>query len=380
MVTGEYHRRTVAASGVTFSPMRPDVALADKAQHRRLMDPKRGLERVLREVMLPALRHTFDDLCAAVDGADLLVSQLAIFAAPLVAEATGVPWVSTELQPGAFISAHDPPVFAALPGLARLRPLGPRFHRALFGLASGQARAWAEPIRALRRELGLRPCADPIFRERHSPRLVVAMFSECLARPQPDWPPNTVVTGFPFFDVDAALPPELERFLDAGPPPIVFTLGSSVVWDAGRFYVESAAAARRLGRRAVLLVGDDVANQVPASDDVAVVSYSPYGPLLPRAAAVVHHGGVGTTGQTLRAGLPALVMPYGGDQFDNGARAERLGVGRVLRRHRYGERRVAAELQALFESDAPARAAALGRRISAEDGVGAACDVLERAL
>jgi UDP:flavonoid glycosyltransferase YjiC (YdhE family) len=385
VVTSEHHRRTVEATGVAFHAMRPDLAVGDKARHRRLIDPKRGLERVVREVMLPALRDTYADLRAAVEadgGADLLISQLALFAAPLVAEATGVPWVSSELQPGAFISAYDPPVLAPLPGLARLRGLGPRFHRALFGLAALGARRWAEPIHALRRELGLRPCGkDPILQDRHSPRLVLALFSACFAERQPDWPPQTEITGFPFWDEEGVrLAPELERFLDADDPPIVFTLGSSVVWDAGRFYLESAAVARRLGRRAVLLIGDDPDNRLPGSADVAVVPYAEYGLLRPRACVVVHHGGVGTTGQTLRAGKPALVVPYGGDQFDNGARVERLGAGRMLRRRDYATERVAAELQTLLESDAPRRAGELGRRIAGEDGVGTACDVIERQL
>jgi len=113
MATSEYYRRTIEAAGVEFHALRPDITFADKARHRRLTDPKRGVERAVREVMLPVLRATYEDLLAAVQndgGADLLISQFLIFAAPILAGRIGVRWISTELQPGAFLSAYDPPV------------------------------------------------------------------------------------------------------------------------------------------------------------------------------------------------------------------------------------------------------------------------------
>ena len=139
----------------------------------------------------------------------------------------------------------------------------------------------------------------------YSPHLNLALFSRVMAEPQPDWPPRMRVTGFVFYNGPAALPPELDAFLDAGPPPVVFTLGSSVVAAAGRFYHESAEAAARLGVRAVLLTGGFAANapaRVP--DGVLLVDRAPHQLLFPRARAVVHQGGAGTTAQALRGGLP----------------------------------------------------------------------------
>ena len=104
------------------------------------------------------------------------------------------------------------------------------------------------------------------------------MFSQLFAGKQPDWPPQTVVSGFPFSDQgnEAGMSAELVRFLDAGPPPIVFTLGSSAVLDAGQFFEHSAAAAKLLGRRSVLIVGQDSGNR-PASlpDGVIACDYVP---------------------------------------------------------------------------------------------------------
>ena len=387
IATSEYHRRKIEAEGIEFQPVRPDIFFHDKELHHRLTEPKRGMERVIREFMLPVLRETYDDLLAAVQtggGADLLVSQILIFAAPLVAEKTGIRWISTELQPGAFMSAYDPPVLAPTPFLAKLRPLGSTFHRGLFAVAKLPALLWLEPIKQLRRELKLAPAKAPLFEGRNSPHLVLALFSRVLGEPQPDWAPNTVVTGFPFYDENGSnLNPELQQFLDAGEPPIVFTLGSSAVWDAGRFYFESINAAKKLGKRAVLLIGSDPVNQPSEQlpENIIAVDYAPYAKIFPRASLIVHQGGVGTTGQALRAGKPVLVMPHGGDQYDNGARIERLGAGLTITRNQYRVDRVAARLKQLLEDPGYGkRAAALARRVSAENGVSVACDAIEKQL
>jgi UDP:flavonoid glycosyltransferase YjiC (YdhE family) len=256
--------------------------------------------------------------------------------------------------------------------------------RVIFGLGRRKLRSWSDPIRELRAELGLPPGADPIFEGQHSPDLVLAMFSSLLGAPQPDWPPNTRVTGFPFYDrldKGLALPPELAQYLDAGPPPIVFTLGSSAVMDAGDFYQQSAAAAVALGRRAVLLVGRQPANRWPESLPYGVVAfeYAPFSEIFPRAAVIVHQGGVGTTAQALRSGRPMLIVPFAHDQPDNAARAVRLGVARQISRGRYEASRVAAELRRLLDDPGSRdRAAQVGQSIQSEDGVSAACDAIDQ--
>lgn len=387
IATSECHHQKVEAAGVEFHAIRPDLSFDDRELHRRLTEPKRGMERVIREFMLPVLRMTYDDLLAVVQkdrGADLLISQLLIFAAPLVAEKTGVPWISTELQPGAILSAYDPPVLAPFPALANLRGLGPTFHRVGFRLARLIARSWGQPVRQLRRELGLRSGKDPLFEGRYSPYQVLALFSRVLGEPQADWPGQTLVTGFPFYDEnDSGLAPKLSKFLDEGEPPIVFTLGSSAVRDAQSFYLESVAAAQIVGRRAVLMIGDDPLNRLPQPlpKDVIAIAYAPYAQIFSRASAIVHHGGVGTTGQALRAEKPMLVMPFGGDQYDNGARIERLGAGRTIMRKQYTAERAAIELRELFYNPGyEQRAVALGRVVQSENGVHLACDAIDKQL
>src|SRR5262249_15193407 len=162
----------------------------------------------------------------------------------------------TMITPLGFFSTHDLPVLPAAPFLSRnLRCLGPAFWGPLFWLAKRATRFLAKPWYRLRAEIGLPPTdeGNPLA-DSHAPALVLALFSKLLAAEQPDWPAQTRLTGFPFYDRDgeAGLPPALARFLEDGPPPVVFTLGMSAATVAGRFYEHSVAVARRLGCRAVL--------------------------------------------------------------------------------------------------------------------------------
>lgn len=384
IATHELYRAKVEAEGVDFHPVRPHLE-PDPEKMKLFMDARKGPEAVMK-LFFATVRESYEDLTEAARGADLLVTHPITYAGPLVAEKTGIPWVSTVLAPISFFSVYDPPALPAAPWFLKLRFLGPGFHRAAFSLAKRTTLPWSEPLRQLRAALGLAPGPNPIFEGQHSPSLTLALFSKLLGAPQKDWPPNTRVTGFLFYDrlnQDAGLAPELEAFLAAGPPPIVFTLGSSAVMDPGRFYIESAAAAHALGRRAALLIGLEPRNLPPDAlpEGVAAFDYAPFSALFPRAAAIVHQGGVGTTAQAMRSGRPMLVMPYAHDQHDNAARVERLGIARQVSRSRYRAPLVAAELRALLEdSRYAARAAGVGKQIRAEDGVTAACDAIERRL
>ena len=236
----------------------------------------------------------------------------------------------------------------------------------------------------MRFEIGLPPTKDNPLVDGHSPSLVLALFSELLADKQMDWPPQTVHAGFPLYDQDsgAGLPPELARFLDDGPPPIVFTLSVSAAMVAGPFFEHSIDAARRLGRRAVLIVGKDHRSR-PASlpDGVVAFDYAPFSELFPRASVVVHAGGIGTSGLAMRSGRPMLVVPYAHDQPDNAHRLVRLGVARTVSRRRYTSAHIVAELRRLLDDPAfSRRASEVGEQIRREDGVRAACDALEALL
>ncbi|HUA91980.1 MAG TPA: glycosyltransferase [Terracidiphilus sp.] len=381
------YRPKIVPLGLEFHELRPDIDPTNTLLVEMVYDVNKGTETGLRKFLFPALRDTYADLLDAATKpvrADLLLLGELNYAGPLVAEVTGIPWASYVLAPFSFFSAFDPPVLPPYPRLARADKVVPGMGRGIRRLARFVTRHWPEPIYELRRELGLPMGPNPIFDAKHSPNLVLALFSHVLGVEQKDWPAHTLITGFCFYDSDAGnahLPPNLEEFLAAGEPPVVFTLGSAAVLAAGDFYELSARAAMRLGIRAVLLIGNDPRNrpQTALPESICVAEYAPYSALFPRAKLVVHQGGVGTTAQCLRAGRPMLIMPYSHDQPDNARRMKRLGVARVIQRSSYKPWRVARGVRSMLMQPAYAQTAeSAAHTIAAEDGVKTACDALEK--
>lgn len=385
IATMEFFRSVIADQGVGFHPIRPIADPTDAALIQRIMDPRRGPQRLLMEFVFPGVHDMYDDLSQCVRGADLLLSHPLTFATPILAEVHRIPWASAVLAPASFFSKFDIPLMPQAPWLKRSgrigHVLGALFVRAVLGIT----RSWPKPVYELRSRLGLPRGANPMFQGQHSPHLVLALFSKLLAEPQPDWPANTHVTGHVFNDAPhgTALPLEVERFLNAGSPPIVFTLGSSVVRAAGTFWDESIDAVRRMGARAMLLVGPDrsAAIQAKLPAGCLAIDRAPHSLIFPRAAAIVHQCGVGTLAQGLRSGRPVLAVPFAHDQPDNAWRAAKLGTARILPPAAYRAPRVAAELATLL-GDASYRTAAesASALLKQERGTLAACDALERLL
>jgi len=299
---------------------------------------------MLRDVMLPPIRTNYDNLLQAASDADLLVTQMLAYAGPLVAEKTRIPWVSTVLAPLSFFSYRDSPVLAAR--LRTVRETAPWLNALINKVARSTTQSWNEPVYRLRRELGLPEGREPIYEGQHSPTCVLAMFSPVLAEAQTDWPAQTRISGFALWDEaaeGATVPAELDQFLAAGPAPVVLTLGSSAVLNPGRFYAESAEAARQLGVRAVMLDGEGESGQRIDRDILRLV-YAPHSYLFGRACAIVHSGGIGTCARAMCAGRPMLVVPFAYDQPDNAARLIRLGVARTIGAASYTAARAVREL------------------------------------
>lgn len=210
----------------------------------------------------------------------------------------------------------------------------------------------APALNGLRRELGLPPVKRVMTQYLHSPQRVIGLFPSWFAMPPPDWPPQVRLTGFPLFDERQFTPlaPDLQQFLDEGEPPIAFTPGSAM-WTGHRFFAESARACALLGHRGLLLTrhADQIPRRLPAG--VRHVSYAPFSQLLPRCAALVHHTGIGTSAQALRAGIPELLVPFAHDQHDNAARLIRLGVARKIEPRAYRAGATAALLDELISCD-----------------------------
>lgn len=377
----EYYRDKVEGLGLEFRAIRPNWDPTDGEMIRQCGDLKRGPEILIRRFVLPHLADTYEDLLRAVAGADLMVAGELNFAAPLVAEKLGLRWASATLSPASFLSAHDPSITVNVPWLIHVRKAGWRPYRAVMNVGRRGIRNWWNPVRDLRRNEGLSSRCDPLFRDKFSPDLVLALFSPLLAVKQPDWPTQTLQPGFVFFDgqQSAGIDAELQAFLAAPDAPIVFTQGSTAVHAPGSFYQVSAAAAEKLGRRALLLGTTEL--PAGASSRICARAYAPYSEIFPRAAINVHQGGSGTAGQALRAGRPQLIVPFGWDQPDNAARVERLGVGLHLPRRQYSVSTATAALARLLGGNGFAnRASQVGLNIRKERGLNGACDAIENLL
>lgn len=386
IATSEYYREYVRAAGIAFHPVRPDLDPDDKDLLHRAMHPRRGTEVILRDIIFPTIRETYKDLDAVLQNADLLITHSISYAGHIAAEKRSLTWISVVLAPIVFLSADDMPVLRGFPFPTFFEKLGPATNRLLIKFIKRFTRRWCRPVLRLRADLGLAPGKHPIFEGQYSPQLVLAMFSNALARPRSDWPLNTRITGYGFYDAAPEqndVSPALERFLKAGPRPVVFALGSVAVYTAGDFYHMAAAAAAMLNRRAVLVVGKDT-NNLPAGGlppNMMAVDYAPYSKLFPKGAAIVHQGGIGTTGQALRAGKPTLVVPFAHDQPDNARRLERLGISKTLPLRRCSGHAMARALEALLrDSESIKRAGMIGQKMRSEDGVAAAGGAIEELL
>ena len=385
VATMEQYRSCVEAEGIAFRAIRPGrVELeADGLDDAAVAQAVGRDQRAAFAFAAPYLEVTLADLTDAAAGCDAVVGGSLSAVARLVAEAAGLPLVTLILQPMGFLSCTDPPVFGEAPWLAAIgRRCGPAAMAALYRVASLRGSTALRPLIQLRARMGLPRLRDEL---RDGPRGgagIVALYPTAFAALPDDAPARVISAGFPFYSGPAApLPERLTAFLDTGAPPLVFTLGSFVTHAAGDFYAEGAALAHRLGRRAILLVGGHGVERHRAleSADILVAAQAPHDALFPRAAGVIHHGGIGTIAQALRTAAPQLVCPFFGDQFDNAARLERLGVGTTLPLRQFAAARAATPFAAMLASPAIARRVRnLADRVACDGGPAVAAAEIAR--
>jgi len=384
VATTQRYASPVQQAGLDFTPMRPDPP-DDPAFHERFMHPKHGAKFAFREYLAPAIHDSYADLYAACKDADLLISQSMALAAPLVAEAQRLKWLSCVFQPFTLFSAYDPPLLPPLP----LRRGGSReavaWNERILDYSRNWTRRWVAPVDEARRTLQLPEGGHPIYEGQHSPHGVLALFSPLLGTPQPDWPQPVTQTGMILYrQPNVSVPEGLSDFLKHGEPPLVFTLGSSSAKDAQRFFSKSLTSAEKLARRAVFLTGStqrpaDLPEMLP--EWATWHAYAPYPDVFPYAAAVIHGGGMGSIMAALAAGVPQLAVTYAHDQHDNARRMQAAGAGIALRRNQYSPRRAAHSIAALIND--PSYAAKAGNAqelLENESGVEVACDHIETQL
>jgi rhamnosyltransferase subunit B len=378
-ITNGHFEPLVRGAGLEFIATSTAEQYLQITQDPDLWHPRRALFAVARSLMDLA-RPSYKILARlhAEEGDQLLtVGTSLALAGRLAQEKLGTPFVSLHLSPALFQSEFETP---RLPGGPPTNWAPRWLKRGIFKVANGMIdRAICPGLNAFRSELSLPPITGVMKHWWHSPALVLAMFPDWYCRVQPDWPPMTHAIGFPLYDEAGvtSLPGALEDFLASGPSPVAFTPGSAM-FHAESFFAESAEACRLSGLRGVLLTRrcEQVPKVLPPG--VIHVDYAPFSELLPRCAALVHHGGIGTSAQALAAGTPQLIQPFAHDQPDNADRLVRLGVGRLIWPKKYKAKNIARVLTELTTSAEVARSARdIAERMKGVDALGTACEMIE---
>jgi len=377
ILTNPLFQELIEQQGLGFFPLgtledaRATIADPD------LWHPRKGFEVVARRAILPSMPEVYRYIERHADSSTIVAASGIAFGARLAQERLGVAMATVHLQPGIIRSLVD----QGMSGNIRISATQPMwFKRAFFRFADWFLldRALKKPVNAFRRSLGLPPVDRIMHRWLHSAQLVIGFFPDWFAPPQPDWPPRTHLVGFPLWDSkSAALPADAREFLAAGAPPVVFTPGSAGA-TMHRYFKESVDAVRAAGVRAMLVTNypDQVPHDLPPG--VKTFGYLPFSGLLPHAAMLVYHGGIGTLAQTIKAGIPHLVVPNGHDQFDNAFRIEQLGLGRGIPQTRYRAGRVAEAIKKMLgSSQVPPRARDYASRVDGDASVARACELIE---
>lgn len=352
LMVNEHFRSLATENAFQFAPIGTadeyNAALQDPDIWKSVAGP-----RVLGRAICQAMPRQYEAICDHFQpGNTVVVASLGGVGARLAHEKLGVPLVSVVLQPATLLSIHRMPVLAGVPRMPDWTPLAARriFLRCaepvidrIFGIAT---------INDFRHQLDL-PVVKSIVNDWWlSPQRIIALFPAWFGAPQPDWPAQLRTVGFPLYDGRTrqdSLPERAMAFLNEGDPPIVFTPGSGNV-QAHAFFDAAVDACELLGRRGILLTR--YPNQLPRRlpGGVEHFDFIPFSQLLSRAAALVHHGGVGTLAQGLAAGIPQLIMPIAYDQPDNADRLKGLGAGDWLKPSRFRGPAVAEKLDRLLRS------------------------------
>jgi len=383
------HRITMITSGIFGDLARRagfefKASLSSEAYQAIVSDPDywhplRSTRLLLDRIVSPAIAVVYALVKESYrPGDSAVVAGTLALGARVAQEALGLPLTTVHLQPSAIRSCRAP---ALHPGFGWMRQMPLALRPAAFRLIDAIAdRLYGGPLNSFRATLGLPPVRRLFGSWWHSPESTLGLFPAWYAAPQADWPRQIRLCDFPLFNAPELEVPaeELERYLEAGEPPIVFTCGSAMS-SAHEFFAAATQACRMLGRRALFVTRftRHLPRSLPAN--VTHVAYAPFGRLLPRTAAIVHHGGIGTTAQALRAGLPQIVTPYCYDQYDNADHLMRLGVALTVTRSRHSAERIAGSLDRL-QADRVLRARCLeiSQRFTSVEPLGEAADALER--
>ncbi|HEY8480174.1 MAG TPA: glycosyltransferase [Spirillospora sp.] len=363
-------------AGLELAPLTADpVEILESDAGQELLAGGRNPVRFLggfRRILGPMAERLLAECLDAGKGADLILGPTLGFLPRHIGEHLGVPWALIHFQPSRPTGAFPHPF------VPRARWFGPWANRASFAAVDQIAWLLARPFVNPWREESLGLPRLPVRGVRPDDATALACFSPVVVPRPRDWPSTVHVTGYWFLDEPGWEPPaRLAEFLAAGPPPVYVGFGSMVPKDPAMTEMTVRAALRLAGVRGIVQ-GDPAASD----EEVLAVRDVPHAWLFPRVAAVVHHGGAGTTAAGLRAGVPTVVCPFFGDQPYWGERVATLGAGPPpLPFRALTVPRLASRIRRAVRDGAMAdRAEELGRRIRAENGVERALEVIDALL
>jgi rhamnosyltransferase subunit B len=373
-------------AGLGYLPLGEELDFRVMNEVKHVAHARKGGIAVMRHMILPHIREFYEHTLHAIDAVrpDAVLAHHISVGVTWACEARGVPVATAVLAPSLWLNPNDRPVFGGLPD-----NLPGWLLRASVWVGKRQCRFLIDPmINKARRDLGLAPVRDSVFIDPQAEELNFGLWSPVMRPPMAGDPLNGTVCGFPWhdrFERFEGRSAEVLAYFDecerSNDPPVMFTLGTAVVHVSHGFYHAAAEACRRLGRRGVLITNRPEyapkPHELPAG--VRAFEYAPFSAVMGRAACTVHHGGIGTTGQGLRSGRPTVIIPHAYDQFDNAARARRLGVSATLHATRVSPERLVRALRKVLDDPAVAgRAREVGDEVSREDGAAVAAAALER--
>lgn len=383
LATHEPFRAMAEARGLEFVglPGDPRQEIQTEAGRAMVASQRTSLRfvRQLSELIEPWLETLLEEIRPHCEASDVVVYSPLAFLAWHVSQATGTKSVLAALQP--YAPTREFPT-VVLGGRSFGGWLNLATHYVAEGLAWLSVRRTVERLRV--EELGLPPLgwrgSGPVLRAEREPHLFG--YSRHLVPKPADWGTEHHVTGYWFLDAADGLAPDLDAFISAGDSPVYVGFGSMSTTDAERMAETVVEATRRAGVRVVMSRGWGGLEPGSLDDRVLVVDETPHELLFPRMRAVVHHGGAGTTGAVLRAGVPQVVVPFLADQAFWGSRVASIGAGpRPIPRRKLSVASLESALRDVIQDrsyrDA---AAALGTLLRNEDGLGAAAAVIDATM
>lgn len=378
IIANPYYRKTVEEVGLDFLPIGAIEHQQKLISHPDTWDPRVGWRVWIRLAARLPMRQMYQSIADNyVPGKTVVATSWGGFGARIAQDRLGVPTATLHLEPDKFRSVYQT---AIMPPPVLMWDCLPKFVKRLQYRMVDRTfdRVVAPRINELRAEFGLSPVRRVFTEWTQSPQRVIGLFPDWWWPPQPDWPPQSALTGFPLWDrADQLDTTESDAFLNAGDPPIVFSPGA-INLQAGRFFKAAVDACRQLGRRGMLLTKHPELLVKPLPDGVRHFSYVRYTSLLPRSAAMVHHGGIGTVAQCLAAGIPQVVTPLMHFHRETAVRLKRLGVAVSIRPKAVSGRLLVRALEQMLNSrqvvDSCRQAAA---RFEGVDPIARTCDLLE---